>query len=417
MADEKKSIFDLADKFGVVSPYGDWVKEDFKQDYVYNARIVSISISRSNKKAAITNPKSTKTPIYIVIMAKIEGEENVIVDISCLGGAVPDGSNQINNKKRDNNTGIISYEVTRVFYVSVDKKTFQPNAYTAWVRITSRGKVTDNKDQKFSVASNGQISEVGTEIESTRRDCFCKKATWSVDDVKYLVTELRKGDIINPKGKAVKNEQGKTIDWVAFTVYDDITSDKKQIKDRLFYLKKDEKIDSKDATYGNLTKYLNATFQQYGINTCLRKIHFLAQTYQESQKFSSTYENVSGKDYSGGDFYQGRGLIQITHDYNYKALYKSFFNAEPTDEELEEFTPKIASNLEYAVKSAGWFWKKNNINKYADLDDVERVSAAINYPSLLNDKVFNSDKINGLESRKKYYLLLKNILDYEICGK
>lgn len=32
MTDEKKSIFDLADKFGVDSPFGnDWVKEDFKE--------------------------------------------------------------------------------------------------------------------------------------------------------------------------------------------------------------------------------------------------------------------------------------------------------------------------------------------------------------------------------------------------
>ena len=61
--------------------------------------------------------------------------------------------------------------------------------------------------------------------------------------------------------------------------------------------------------------------------------------------------------------------------------------------------------------------EKNNVNKYADLDDVDRVSAAINRPSLLKNKVFNPDSINGLDSRRKLYILVKNILDEENCGK
>lgn len=45
MTDEKKSIFDLADKFGVVSPFGkDWVKEDFKRNDVFQNSQQSPSI-------------------------------------------------------------------------------------------------------------------------------------------------------------------------------------------------------------------------------------------------------------------------------------------------------------------------------------------------------------------------------------
>lgn len=74
-----------------------------------------------------------------------------------------------------------------------------------------------------------------------------------------------------------------------------------------------------------------------------------------------------------------------------------------------------ASNLEYAIKSAAWYWKKNNINKYADIDDIEKVSAAINYPDLLNQKVFKTDGIRMLDKRKEYYRNLKTILKYDEC--
>lgn len=165
MADEKKSIFDLADKFGVVSPFGDWVNTDFKQASTNNPKIVSISVVRSDKQAVITNPKSNKIPIYILVTAKIEGEENGIVTISCDGGATPDGNIQIINKNRDTN-GILRYEVTRVFYISVDKNAFQPYTYTTSVKITSGSKILANKEQKFTVDSKGKITEVGTETES-----------------------------------------------------------------------------------------------------------------------------------------------------------------------------------------------------------------------------------------------------------
>jgi predicted chitinase len=410
------SIFEFADEFGVTSPFGKWVNEDFKHLTSNNPKIVNIFIGYSDKNPENINPKSTKKGAYIIISSKIEGEDKGFVSISCNGGALPSGNIQINNKKRDIN-GVLSYVVTREFYITVEKHAFQPKAFTAWVRITSGNQDFDNKEQKFTFNSDGQISEEGIEMKSDKRDCFCKKTNWSVEDLKYLVSQLRKSDVITPNGKAIRDKDGKITGWVAFTKYDDNTSDKKQIKDRLFYLKKDEKIDSDYANYEKFVKYFNSTCANYGINTCLRKIHFLAQAYHETERFASTYENTSGTIYSGGDFYQGRGLIQITHDYNYKALYQSFFEKTPTKSELEQFVPKVAKSLKYAVKSAGWYWKKNNVNKYADLDDVDRVSAAINRPSLLKNKVFNPDSINGLDSRRQLYILVKNILDEENCGK
>ena len=35
----------------------------------------------------------------------------------------------------------------------------------------------------------------------------------------------------------------------------------------------------------------------------------------------------------------------------------------------------------------------------------------------IKNKVFNPDSINGLDSRRQLYILVKNILDEENCGK
>ena len=176
-----------------------------------------------------------------------------------------------------------------------------------------------------------------------------------------------------------------------------------------------ERIYKNEANYDSLVQVLNSVLKQYEINTCLRKLHFLSQVYTETERLGSTYERDDSAEKANEDFYRGRGFVHITHDYGYKEFYKHIFNKEPSTEELEDFVPKVASKLEYAVKSAAWYWQKNNINKYADIDDLERVSAAIMFPRLLTDNVFKPDGIRMLDKRKEYYRNLKKILKYEEC--
>lgn len=316
--------------------------------------------------------------------------------------------------------------------------------------------------------------------------CICKKTYWSADDLKYIVTELRKKDRIlkqrefdkrgNPyfvdeKGNKVpSNDRGKSpkegygFYYKETSFYDrndDI--DGKPLKDRIFFYDSDlsdksinNNLDSKYANYEMFSKYLNQTFSKYKINKCIQKIHFLAQSYVETNRFRTTIEHFPRDYYSGGKFYGGRGMKQITHDYNYLAYYditkgkgknlyslyitKRLSNFDPKKgivfvesvvefnkrtnnefislEEMDkfnEFVNQISKDIYWAFDSAGWYWEKNKINKFAT--DTENsiivVSAKINNPSASDNP--SGKGINELSDRKLYFELLKQILDFENC--
>ncbi|WP_427873538.1 hypothetical protein [Flavobacterium sp. MMS24-S5] len=63
-------------------------------------------------------------------------------------------------------------------------------------------------------------------------------------------------------------------------------------------------------SYTALTKALNDTLRKFEINSCLRKIHFIAQIYWETGYFSATTEkNAENQPYYP---YVGRGFMQLT---------------------------------------------------------------------------------------------------------
>lgn len=126
---------------------------------------------------------------------------------------------------------------------------------------------------------------------------------------------------------------------------------------------------------------LNANY----INTPLRLAHFFSQLDHESGGFKYTKEignDAYFKKYEGrknlgntvkgdGLKYKGRGFIQITGRYNYTVLSK--------DVRIDYLNnPQWLEREADAMISAIWFWNKNNLNKYADLDKVDSVSDLIN---------------------------------------
>lgn len=298
----------------------------------------------------------------------------------------------------------VSFDKTKKF----DRYIWQDGfVYQATITIDDFSAKTDEFKLKY----------LKTEI-TKQKTCYCNRDL-EVAELKYIILELRKSEKTGQKqvlrdtknkknfemGEPILDENGKKI-LVEITQFD-------ELGETLFSLKMNEKIDPLEANFEILTKELNKAFKDYKINSCLRKIHFLAQAYQETQRFSKTYEGNPSSTVSGGEFYRGRGLLQLTHDFNYKEFYKIGAKKEASFDELKKFVPKIAKSIKLACQSSAWYWNKLKISEYADIDDEIKVSAAINYPEALDGLENNIASINHLSERKFYTYKLKEIFNYE----
>jgi putative chitinase len=178
---------------------------------------------------------------------------------------------------------------------------------------------------------------------------------------------------------------------------------------------------------------LNQLLPDYEINTPKRVAAFIAQCAHESGGFKFLSENLNykaeslmkvfpkyfhdigtakqyekqpakiankiyadrmgnGPESSGDGFkYRGRGLIQLTGKTNYEWFAASLeISSAEASEYLETF--------EGAAQSACWFWENNNLNKWADAGDIEKMT-----------KIINGGTI-GLEDRKKHYNHMLHVL-------
>jgi len=102
-----------------------------------------------------------------------------------------------------------------------------------------------------------------------------------------------------------------------------------------------------------------------------------------SDCYANRMGNGSAESKEGWKF-RGRGLIQVTGKSNYAQL---------TLETGVDFisNPDLLKEPAYALISACWFWKSNNLNRFADKQDIIGLTKAIN----------GGDK--GLLHRKELY--------------
>ncbi|UOO76470.1 LysM peptidoglycan-binding domain-containing protein [Neisseria sp. Dent CA1/247] len=124
---------------------------------------------------------------------------------------------------------------------------------------------------------------------------------------------------------------------------------------------------------------LNQTMAEYGILSCIEKIHFLAQIGHESASLKYTEEilpkgTTEDKAYGG---YKGRGLIQLTFRDGYESYGKHIRMDLLGQNKYLLAKPKLASN------SAGWYWSlgnplRTNLNKFADENDLIKISVVVN---------------------------------------
>lgn len=183
--------------------------------------------------------------------------------------------------------------------------------------------------------------------------------------------------------------------------------------------------------------FIEAAMREFKIDTPLQKAHFIAQVGHESAGFTRTVEslnysvagllatfptritkvqaqalgrsdtqaadqrqianlvygnrlgNRAGTD--DGFNFRGRGLIQITGRSNYKACGEALMI------DLEN-QPSTLGEDKYAALSAGWFWSSRDLNRWAELDDIEKITRLIN------------GGINGMDDRSARLAKAKAVL-------
>lgn len=181
-------------------------------------------------------------------------------------------------------------------------------------------------------------------------------------------------------------------------------------------------------------------FKKYEVDTPLRIIHWMTQASHESsfkpvreglkysaeglmKTFGKYFPNITiakqyarnpekianrvyanrmgnGNEASGDGWkYRGINFFQITGKDNMTALSK--------DTGIDFIgNPDKHMNEADAVISALWFWKKNNLNRYADKDDLDGVSDLIN----IGHKTAKYGDSNGFQDRLSKYNYYKKIV-------
>ncbi len=119
-------------------------------------------------------------------------------------------------------------------------------------------------------------------------------------------------------------------------------------------------------------------------------------TLQSAEDVIGNYEKIADILYAGllgnGDIasgdgwkYHGRGAIQLTGKTHYIQFNNSHFSVDSTGTKYD-FTvhPElVATNKDFAIASAGWYWDINNINAMADRKSIQDVTRAINGARML----------------------------------
>lgn len=273
-----------------------------------------------------------------------------------------------------------------------EKKIEQKQEQESSLEENSKKDNKNNSTVEQRSAANGKPED----IAHVKGECFCYR-DFSVEEFKNIILEMR-------------------------------VFSKNSVKD-LFY-KKNCPLSEEDKTFERLTEEINKSFKEWEINTCMRKIQFLAQCYHESAFFSTTLEFASGEYYNppnpqkatikthpeaiqhghtkegDGPRYKGRGIIQQTWRDTQISYYKSvvkrfpnyFLNKEINEADVEkelfnrrpiykevyydgsgqkkeyqcDYAALIARDLFLSCDSAGWFWgeyklrQKKTLNYFSD---------------------------------------------------
>lgn len=209
------------------------------------------------------------------------------------------------------------------------------------------------------------------------------------------------------------------------------------IADKSLFSAENCPLSADDKSYERFAVEINKSCKKHGINNCIQKIHFFAQTYWEADRYQTTLEYASGDDYNpgvhpdardsgntvsgDGPRYRGRGLMQLTWRnayeayFNYLIAQKSPLVGNRTINQLltrgsDDAGSLIGSKLELAVDSAARYWvtkkiSKQTLNENALYGDqyIDNISRTVNGGG------------NGMSERKEIYKKLKDVLKITQC--
>ena len=146
-----------------------------------------------------------------------------------------------------------------------------------------------------------------------------------------------------------------------------------------------------------LLKVFPRHFDKSNVNSYARKPDKIAD---------KVYGNRYGNNKPGdGSKYKGRGLIQITFKNNYKMIQ----NLIKVD--IVNHPELVSDNNEVAIKSACAFFYSKNLNKYADKNDMEKISKTIQGSlASLNDR---NKALKSIENSDIYKDICSKMEDYK----
>jgi hypothetical protein len=317
-------------------------------------------------------------------------------------------------------------------------------------------------DQKFTI--KGDIYAIVVSLDKIPRSLggnFVEEGAEQelFADVEVIQTKTSTiSEKVEVDAKVFKQDQGEIVNMV-MKVFQPSEEDKKNAKGECFCNKDFEEKDVKklvkllkgsetiwegaalaggkrvecnisDKSFATLTKSLNSSFKKYNINTCIQKIHFLAQVCEETGTFSLS-EETAGQHASSKSIYKGRGLLQLTgvrkeneELYNVPGPYQDYADY-VGDQNVVKNPEVVANNAKYCIDSGTWIWSINKKMPNSKSPAVKRWGAetagkSLNELAIFGDKYLelisvllngrNKDKgnmPNGWEKRKSMYNLLK----------
>lgn len=160
-----------------------------------------------------------------------------------------------------------------------------------------------------------------------------------------------------------------------------------------------------------LIEEINKWFDVFNINTTNRLVDSLANILHETALFRYSEEVGGSNSYDGGILYKGRGIVQITHRYNYLA-FQEWLKKLGISVDLIKTPQLVSQRADLSVLSFCWFWEANNFSKLSDEGKFKEICAIWNTGKA--DRPI--EKINGWKERNNYKVKVEAWLQDMING-